>query len=97
MVGLRLMSAAAIFLSLACVQASAEGGCGFGFHRGPNGSCRMNPGVTVAPVEIYHPPVARPPVVGTGTSRTAASGLWRWFPLEFVIQALRGPLTGRPG
>jgi hypothetical protein len=60
--GLKLMSAAAIFLSLACVQASAEGGCGFGFHRGPNGSCRTNPGVTVAPVEIYRPPVARPQV-----------------------------------
>ena len=32
--GLKLMSATAIFLSLACVQsANAEGGCGPGFHR----------------------------------------------------------------
>jgi hypothetical protein len=35
---LKLMLAAAIFLSLACVQsANAAGGCGPGFHPGPSG------------------------------------------------------------
>jgi hypothetical protein len=58
---LKLMSAAAIFLSLACVQsANAAVNCGPGFHPTPSGSCQMNPGVTVHPAEIYHPPVARP-------------------------------------
>ena len=48
--GLKLISATAIFLSLACVQnAIAEGGCGPGFHRGPYGHCRPNGPVVVAP------------------------------------------------
>lgn len=58
---LKLMSAAAIFLSLACVQsANAAVNCGPGFHPTPSGSCRINPGVTFVPGEIYHPPVTRP-------------------------------------
>jgi hypothetical protein len=64
---LKLMSAAAIFLSLACVQnASAAGGCGLGFHPGPYGGCRPNGGVVVrgAPVVVAPGPVVvRPPVV----------------------------------
>jgi hypothetical protein len=56
--GLKLTSAAAILLSLVCVQsASAAGGCGPGFHRGPYGACR--PPVVVAPAPV----VVRPPVV----------------------------------
>jgi hypothetical protein len=90
MVGLRLMSAAAIFFSLAWVQASAEGGCGFGFHRGPNGSCRMNPGITVAPAEIYHAPVARPPVVAptpVGRSPEVCGVGTRWNSLSRRCEA----------
>jgi hypothetical protein len=53
--GLKLMSATAIFLSLACAQsANAEGGCGPGFHRGLYGACRPNGPVVVpgAPVVV---------------------------------------------
>jgi hypothetical protein len=63
---LKLMSAAVIFLSLAHVQsASAAGGCGPGFHRGPYGACRPNgPVVYGAPVVVAPAPVVvRPPVV----------------------------------
>jgi hypothetical protein len=74
--GLKLMSATAIFLSLACAQsANAEGGCGPGFHRGLYGACRPNGPVVVpgAPVVVAPAPVVvRPPVVcGAG---------YRWHP-----------------
>jgi hypothetical protein len=72
---LKLMSAAVIFLSLAHVQsASAAGGCGPGFHRGPYGACRPNgPVVYGAQVVVAPAPVVvRPPVVcGVG---------YRWHP-----------------
>ena len=74
---LNLTLAAAILLSLSCVQsASAEGGCGPGFHRGPYGHCRPNGPVVVAPgapvVVAPAPVVVRPPVVcGVG---------YRWHP-----------------
>ncbi len=74
--GSKLTSAAAILLSLACVQsASAAGGCGPGFHRGPYGACRPNGAVVVpgAPVVVAPAPVVvRSPVVcGVG---------YRWHP-----------------
>jgi hypothetical protein len=74
--GLKLMSATAILLSLAFVQsANAEGGCGPGFHRGLYGACRPNGPVVVpgAPVVVAPGPVVvRPPVVcGAG---------YRWHP-----------------
>ena len=76
---LKLMSAAAIFLSLACVQsANAAVNCGPGFHATPNGSCRMNPGVTVVPGEIYHPPVARPSVVRPSPGPSTCGYGTRW-------------------
>jgi hypothetical protein len=80
---LKLLSAAsaAILLSLVCIHsASAEGGCGPGFHRGPYGGCRPNRGpVVVAPVApvvvapaVVAPVVVAPPVVcGVG---------FRWHP-----------------
>jgi len=73
--GLKLISAAAIFFSLASVQnASAEVGCGPGFHRGPYGHCRPNGPVVVAPAApvVVAPAVIAPPVVcGAG---------YRWHP-----------------
>jgi hypothetical protein len=82
--GLRLMSATAILLSLVCVQsANAEGGCGPGFHRGLYGACRPNGPVVV--------PGA--PVVVAPSRRTPAGSLRRWLPLASGIQALRNPLT----
>ena len=74
--GLKLMSATAILLSLAFVQsANAEGGCGPGFHRGLYGACRPNGPVVVpgAPVVVAPGPVVvRTPVVcGAG---------YRWHP-----------------
>jgi len=60
---------AAVLLSFVCVgNASAAGGCGPGFHRGPYGGCRINGGAVVV-----RPPVGVPaPVVCT-------AGL-RWHP-----------------
>jgi hypothetical protein len=73
---LKSTSAAAVVLSLVWVQsASAAGGCGPGFHRGPYGACRPNGAVVVpgAPVVVAPAPVVvRPPVVcGVG---------YRWHP-----------------
>jgi hypothetical protein len=72
--GFKLVSAvsAAILLSLVFVHdASAEGGCGWGFHRGPYGGCRPNGGPVVvvpgAPVVVAPAPV----VCGRG---------YRWHP-----------------
>jgi len=73
--GFKLTSVAAILLLLACVQsASAAGGCGPGFHRGPYGACRPNGPVVypAAPVVVAPAPVVRPPMVcGVG---------YRWHP-----------------
>jgi hypothetical protein len=74
---LKLLSvaSAATLLSLVCIHsASAEGGCGPGFHRGPYGGCRPNGPVVVAPGAVVVAPavVAPAPVVcGRG---------FRWHP-----------------
>ena len=61
------IAAGALLLSLACIQdASAEGGCGAGFYRGPYGGCHPYRGpVVVAPVApvVVAPAVVAPPVV----------------------------------
>jgi hypothetical protein len=68
-------ASAAILLSLACIDgASAGGGCGHGFHRGPGGACVPNGGpVVVAPVApvVVAPAVVAPVVCGAGL---------RWHP-----------------
>ena len=66
---------AAIMLSLVCIDsASAAGGCGAGFHRGPYGGCQPNRGpvvvVPAAPV-VVAPAVVAPVVCGVG---------YRWHP-----------------
>ena len=82
--GFKLTSVAAILLSLACVQsASAAGGCGPGFHRGPLWSVQTKwtrglPGGAGC--------------CGARTSRTPANGLRRWLSLASLLQALRGSL-----
>jgi hypothetical protein len=71
----RLLSAAsaAILLSLFCIDcASAAGGCGPGFHRGPYGGCQPNRGVVVAPV-VVAPAVVAPAAVVCGAG-------FRWHP-----------------
>ena len=82
----KLLSAAsaAILLSLVCVDsASAEGGCGPGFHRGPYGGCRPNGPVVVAPAApvVVAPPavVVRPPVVVAPAPVVCGAG-FRWHP-----------------
>jgi len=72
---LRLLSAA-FLLSLVCVQsASAEGGCGIGFHRGPYGGCRPNGGpvVVVPGAAVVAPAVVVPAPVVCGPG-------YRWHP-----------------
>ena len=66
---LKVLSAmsATLLLSLVCINgASAEGGCGPAFHRGPYGGCQPNRGpvvvVPAAPV-VVAPGVVAPPVV----------------------------------
>jgi len=74
----RLLSAAsaAFFLSVFCVDgASAAGGCGPGFHRGPYGACRPNGPVVVAPVA---PVVVVPAVVAPGPVVCGVG--FRWHP-----------------
>ena len=74
--GLKLTSAAAILLSLVCVQsASAAGGCGPGFHRGPYGACRPNGPVVVpgGPVVVAPAPVVVRTPVACGVG-------YRWHP-----------------
>ena len=57
-------ASAAILLSLVCIgSASAEGGCGPGFHRGPYGGCRPNGPVVVAPAAPVVVAPAAPVVV----------------------------------
>ncbi len=73
---LKLMSTAAILLSLACVQsANAAGGCGQGFHRGYYGACRPNGPVVYpgAPVVVAPAPVVVSPPVVCGVG-------YRWHP-----------------
>jgi len=76
---LKLLSvaSAATLLSLVCIHsASAEGGCGIGFHRGPYGGCRPNgPAVVVAPGAV----VATPPVVVAPAAVVCGPG-FRWHP-----------------
>ena len=84
--GLKLMSAAAIFFSLACAQSvNAASGCGYGFHRTPSGNCVMNPGVTVHPVEIYRPIVARPST-GSSAGPSSCSRGARWNGVQCVVR-----------
>jgi hypothetical protein len=73
---LKLLSFATLLLSLVSIHgASAEGGCGLGFHRGPYGGCRPNVGPVVvvpgAPVVVAPAVVAPPVVCGVG---------YRWHP-----------------
>ena len=72
--------AAAFLLSLVCVDgASAEGGCGPGFHRGPYGGCRPNRGpVVVVPGAVVAPVVVAPAVVGPAPVVCGAG--FRWHP-----------------
>jgi hypothetical protein len=70
------LASATLLLSLACIHdASAAGGCGPGFHRGPYGGCRPNRGPVVvvpgAPVVVAPAVVAPPVVCGAG---------FRWHP-----------------
>jgi hypothetical protein len=54
-------------------SANAAGGCGAGFHRGPEGGCRPNRGVVVAPVVV-----APAPVVVVPAGRVCPVGsVWR--------------------
>jgi hypothetical protein len=72
------VASAATLLSLVCIHsASAEGGCGIGFHRGPYGGCRPNggPAVVVAPGAV----VVRPPVVVAPAPVVCGRG-FRWHP-----------------
>jgi hypothetical protein len=71
-----LAALAALLLSLACIHdASAEGGCGAGWHRGPYGGCQPNRGPVVVvpggPVVVAPAVVAPPVVCGVG---------YRWHP-----------------
>jgi hypothetical protein len=79
----RLLSAvaAAILLSLVFVQsASAEGGCGIGFHRGPYGGCRANGGpVVVAPGAVVVAPAVVAPAVVVPAPVVCGRG-FRWHP-----------------
>ena len=74
----RLLSAAsaAILLLLVGIDgASAAGGCGLGFHRGPYGGCRPNGPVVVAPVA----PVVVAPAVVVPAPVVCGAG-YRWHP-----------------
>ena len=65
---------AAILLSLISVDgASAEGGCGIGFHRGPYGGCRANGGVVVVPGVVVAPPVVVAPAVPSADSLSGST------------------------
>jgi hypothetical protein len=73
----KTMSAAAVLFSLVAIDgATAEGGCGPGFHRNEFGRCRPNGPVVVAPaapvvVAPAAPVVVAPVVCGAG---------YRWHP-----------------
>ena len=76
---LKLLSAA-ILISLVCVQsASAAGGCGLGFHRGPYGGCRPNGPVVVAPGAVVVAPAVVAPAVVAPAPMVCGRG-YRWHP-----------------
>jgi hypothetical protein len=74
-------ASAAVLLSIVCIDsASAEGGCGPGFHRGPYGHCRPNGPVVVAPAApvVVAPAVVAPAVVAPAP---VVCGIgYRWHP-----------------
>jgi hypothetical protein len=79
---LKFLSAAsaAILLSLVCIHtASAEGGCGPGFHRGPYGGCRPNGPVLVAPAPVVVAPAVVAPAVVAPAPMVCGRG-YRWHP-----------------
>jgi len=80
---LKLLSvaSAATLLSLVCIHsASAEGGCGPGFHRGPYGGCRPNGGpVVVAPGAVVVAPAVVAPAVIAPAPVVCGRG-FRWHP-----------------
>ena len=70
------VASATLLLSLVSIHgASAEGGCGPGFHRGPYGHCRPNGPVVVAPAApvVVAPAVVAPAPVVCGVG-------YRWHP-----------------
>jgi hypothetical protein len=75
-------ASAAFLLSLVYVDgASAAGGCGPGFHRGPYGGCLPNRGpVVVAPAApvVVAPAVVAPAVVAPAPM--VCGGGYRWHP-----------------
>jgi hypothetical protein len=80
---LKLLSIASVagLLSLASIHgASAEGGCGPGFHRGPYGGCRPNGGpVVVAPGAVVVAPAVVAPAVVAPAPMVCGRG-FRWHP-----------------
>jgi len=64
--------------SLASFSAQAEGGCGIGFHRGPNGGCRPNGAIVIAPVVVAPAAVVAPAVVVAPAAVCGAG--FRWHP-----------------
>jgi len=79
--GLKVLPAALAALSLSLVfinDASAEGGCGPGFHRNEFGRCRPNGPVVVAPgAPVVVAPAA--PVVVAPAPVVCGAG-FRWHP-----------------
>ena len=75
------VASATLLLSLVSIHgASAEGGCGPGFHRGPYGHCRPNGPVIVAPAApvVVAPAVVAPAVVAPAP---VVCGIgYRWHP-----------------
>ena len=58
-----LFAAALVACTVAGIgSASAMGGCGPGWHRGPAGGCRPNRAVVVEPVIVERPVVVAPVV-----------------------------------
>jgi hypothetical protein len=71
---------AAFLLSLVCIHsASAEGGCGPGFHRNPYGVCRPNGPVVVAPGPVVVAPAVAAPAVVVPAPVVCGPG-YRWHP-----------------
>jgi hypothetical protein len=75
----KTMSAAAVLFSLVAIDgATAEGGCGPGFHRNEFGRCRPNRPVVVVPgAPVVVAPVA--PVVVAPAPVVCGAG-YRWHP-----------------
>jgi hypothetical protein len=73
-------AAAVVLLSLFCIDgASAAGGCGAGFHRGPAGGCVPNGAVVVAPPVVVAPRVVVPVPVVVAPPVVCGVGM-RWHP-----------------